>query len=760
MSAELVDNGSPELWGGVECTVNRVGDRFFDQLEQSGHARRASDLDLFAALGMRALRYPVLWERTAPEGLESADWSWADARLARLRELNLRPIVGLLHHGSGPRHTGLVDPHFPEKLAAYARAVAERFPWVEDYTPVNEPLTTARFSGLYGHWYPHECSDRTFLRALVNQCRAVVLSMRAVREVNPRARLVQTEDLGKTHSTRALRYQADFENERRWLSFDLLAGRVTREHPLWYYVCCHGVTAVELEWFAENPCPPGLLGVNYYITSERFLDERISRYPAGTRGGNGRQAYADVEAVRVLSEGVAGPRALLAEAWGRYGLPLAVTEAHLGCTREEQLRWLVEVWDAASSLRREGVDVRAVTAWSLLGAFDWDSLVTRGAGHYEPGVFDLRGGAPRPTALARLLRELADGNAPSHPVLDAPGWWRRLDRLLYLPARAGRRRKEAAASRQRWAMRGDDNSRPVLITGATGTLGHAFARLCRARAIPYRLLTRAEMDIADAESVAHALDEWRPWAVVNAAGYVRVDDAEREPEKCFRENAEGTAVLAEACAARDIQLLTFSSDLVFDGKKGEAYVETDEPSPLNVYGQSKAEAERRVLAAHPAALVVRASAFFGPWDEYNFVAAALRALAAGRRFAAASDSIVSPTYVPDLVNACLDLLIDGERGLWHLANQGAVSWAELARLAARLHGLDENLIDARPARSFDLAAPRPTNSALTSVRGALLPPLEDALARYSRECETPPGQTAARAGEPARRKLPARTSAG
>lgn len=767
MSGELADKGTPELWGGVECTVNRVGDRFFDQLERSGHARRLADLDLFAALGVRAMRYPVLWERTAPAGVESADWSWADERLCRLRELGVRPVVGLVHHGSGPAHTSLVDPQFPEKLAAYARAVAERYPWVEDYTPVNEPLTTARFSGLYGHWYPHGRDDRTFARALVNQCRAVALSMRAIREVNPRARLVQTEDLGKTHSTRALGYQADFENERRWLSFDLLAGRVTRGHAMWGFLFDCGVAEEELEWFVGNPCPPDIVGVNHYITSERFLDERLSRYPASAHGGNGRQAYADVEAVRVLSEGVAGPRALLAEAWERYGLPLAVTEAHLGCTREEQLRWLAEVWEGAASLRREGVDVRAVTAWSLLGAFDWDCLLTRDRGSYEPGVFDLRGGEPRPTALARLLVELSGGRKPSHPVVNAPGWWRRLDRLIYLPARAARRGNETAPRERRaargdkdsWTMRGDEDLRPVLIAGATGTLGRAFARLCRARAIPYRAVTRAEMDIADAASVAAALEEWRPWAVVNAAGYVRVDDAEREPEKCFRENAEGPAVLARLCAERDVQLLTFSSDLVFDGAKGEPYVESDEPSPRSVYGRSKAEAERRVLEAHPEALVARTSAFFGPWDEYNFVTLALRALAAGERFAAASDSFVSPTYVPDLVNACLDLLIDGERGVWHLANQGAVSWAELARISAVRHGLDETLIDARPARSLNLVAPRPADCSLASERGAPLPPLEDAIARYLRECETLP-RPSARPHEPLTRKVSAGTSAG
>jgi dTDP-4-dehydrorhamnose reductase len=727
----------PELWGGVECTVNRVEGRYFDQLRLSGHDARASDLDLFASLGIKAMRYPVLWERTAPEGLARADWAWPDARLARLRELSLRPLVGLVHHGSGPRDTSLVDPEFPEKLATYARAVAARYPWVEDYTPVNEPLTTARFSGLYGHWYPHGRDNETFARALVTQCRAVVLSMRAVRDVNPAARLVQTEDLGKSFSTRALSYQAEFENERRWLTFDILCGRLDRRHPMRAFLMAVGVSESELEWFIENPCPPDVIGVNHYLTSERFLDERLERYPPHTHGGNGRHTYADVEAVRARAEGCAGPRALLAEVWKRYGLPLAVTEAHLGCTREEQLRWFAEVWDAVRSLREEGADVRAVTAWALLGSFDWDSLVTRARGHYEPGVFDLRGDGPRPTALARLIKELAGGAEPAHAVLEAPGWWQRLERLLYLPERkrAGDELKKKTGASAWASMRGEGKSRTLLITGATGTLGRAFARACRARAIPFRLLARADMDIADAPSVAALLDEASPWAVVNAAGYVRVDDAERERELCMRENTEGPSVLAEACAARGVSLVTFSSDLVFDGTCSRPYLESDAVSPLNIYGRSKADAEARVLAAHPSALVVRTSAFFGPWDGYNFVTLALRALASGEAFAAASDCVVSPTYVPDLVNACLDLLIDGERGLWHLSNPGALSWAGFARLAARLAGLDESLIEERPSSAFNFAARRPAYSALASERGALLPALEHALSRYVAECD-------------------------
>src|SRR5205814_33206 len=125
-------------------------------------------------------------------------------------ELGIRPIVGLVHHGSGPRHTSLLDPRFPDEVAAFARAVAARYPWVQSYTPVNEPLTTARFSALYGQWYPHRRDGLAFARALLTQCRAVALAMQAIRTVNPAARLVQTEDLGKVYSTPALTYQAEF----------------------------------------------------------------------------------------------------------------------------------------------------------------------------------------------------------------------------------------------------------------------------------------------------------------------------------------------------------------------------------------------------------------------------------------------------------------------------------------------------------------------------------------------------------------------
>src|SRR5439155_839028 len=113
-----------------------------------------------------------LWERIAgrsPGRLEDADWSSCDTALAAMRDRQIEPIVGLLHHGSGPSWTNLLQPEFAGGLANYAAAFARRYPWVRRYTPINEPLTTARFSGLYGHWYPHGRDDRAFVTALLAQ---------------------------------------------------------------------------------------------------------------------------------------------------------------------------------------------------------------------------------------------------------------------------------------------------------------------------------------------------------------------------------------------------------------------------------------------------------------------------------------------------------------------------------------------------------------------------------------------------------------
>jgi dTDP-4-dehydrorhamnose reductase len=188
--------------------------------------------------------------------------------------------------------------------------------------------------------------------------------------------------------------------------------------------------------------------------------------------------------------------------------------------------------------------------------------------------------------------------------------------------------------------------------------------------------------------------------------------------------------LARACAARGTRLVTFSSDLVFDGAAGRPYVEGDAPAPLGVYGEAKAAAERGVLAAHPGALVVRTGPWFGPHADDDVLTTALGTLARGRAFGALADVVVTPAYLPALADAVLDLLIDGERGLWHLAHGGPLSWHELARRAAEAAEVSAAGLRAVSLAEAGLAAPRPRYSALGSERGTVLGTVENAICHY------------------------------
>jgi dTDP-4-dehydrorhamnose reductase len=153
-----------------------------------------------------------------------------------------------------------------------------------------------------------------------------------------------------------------------------------------------------------------------------------------------------------------------------------------------------------------------------------------------------------------------------------------------------------------------------------------------------------------------------------------------------------------------------------------------------VYGSTKVEAERRVLKILPDALVIRTSAFFGPWDEHNFPAQGFRCLDRGIPFFASRDT-VTPTYVPDLVHASLDFVIDGEHGISHLANQGEITWFDFAHLATERSGHSAELIAPDERASRGRIAIRPTYSALWSGRGRLLRPLEDALHAFFQDLQ-------------------------
>lgn len=719
-----------QLWGGVECTVNRVGDIWFDQMARNGHDRRIDDLDRFAGLGLRTIRQPFLWEKIVPGGLVSDDWQWAEARLERLNGLGIHPVAGLMHHGSGPIGTDLIDPAFPELFAGYAGNFASRFPQVMDYTPINEPVTTARFSGLYGLWYPHGSSDHAFLKILFNQCKATILSMARIRQFQPAARLIQTEDIGFITGTAIVATQAEFENQRRWLSLDLLCGRVTPDHSLWGYLRASGCTKEEILWFAKNPCPPGIIGVNHHVSSNRHLDDRWEKFPIHCRGGNGVLLYADTEAVRVRDSQNPPLRDILMEVWRRYHIPLVVTEAHLTCTREEQMRWLQDVWNNARAARSQGADVQAVTAWGLLGLHDWHCLVTRKDNCYESGVYDVRSGSPRPTALAGQVRSLAVKGSFHHPLLEIPGWWRRDIRFLYPAVDAGNTSR--AAPTYQWEPGGTP---PLLIVGGGGGLGEAFARVCGVRAIPWLLLSNAQFDARESSSVRHVLDTAKPWGAVYANGYVRdgVSGGMANPGEWNLPN--GSSVVSAECNRRNIPYLCFSPDFVFDGKAATPYHEASPPTPPDPYSQAIVRAERTILETNPRALVVRTGSLFGPWDADNFLTTYLNRLRLGRNVRVNDHATISVTYIPDMVNASLDLLVDEAQGIWHLANRGETCQEEILRRTAEAARLDAHRVISRSLRrgaGEDNNCPAGYR-VLGSIRGGLLPPLEEAADRYLRE---------------------------
>ncbi len=706
--------GPPEIWGGIECTINRLQDSYLDQLAIADLYNNFTYIESIIDLGLKQIRFPILWERHQPGLHTIIDWSFTENCLNTFRKHSIEPIAGLLHHGSGPAFTNLLEEDFPELFAEYAAKVATRFPRLQYYTPVNEPLTTARFSGLYGHWYPHRMNDVSFLKILLNELKGTVLAMHEIRKINPAAKLIQTEDLGKTYSTPLLSYQANFENNRRWLTWDILCGNFTKTHPLWDHVLRLGIEEQKLQFFIDNPCPPDIIGVNHYITSERFLDEDIEHYPPVSVGGNSLHIYADVEAVRVQLDEPHGIELLLKELWHRYKIPIAITEVHLNCSREEQLKWFHQVYSAAVKLNKEGIDIRAVTAWALFGSFGWNKLLTSQPFDYETGVFDISAGYARATALAAYIKDINGQQKSNTHLINQAAWWQLNSRYYKNNTTPDDTRCHAA--------------QPIVIIGDTGTLGNAFSKLCRQRNLHHVLLGRQEADICDEDKLVVMINRYHPWAIVNAAGYVKVEEAETDRVACYKVNFVGVEKLAMVCNKFKIKLMSFSSDLVFDGNKDHPYVETDISKPLNTYGKSKQLAERSIVKENNNALLIRTAAFFGPWDKHNFVHHLLNTLQQGRIFVAADDIVISPTYVPHLVNASLDLLIDDATGAWHLTNKENISWYGFAKKIVGYTSLNADLVIA--GYNIKTTATLPRMSALGSIKYNLMPSLEQALAEY------------------------------
>lgn len=255
----------------------------------------------------------------------------------------------------------------------------------------------------------------------------------------------------------------------------------------------------------------------------------------------------------------------------------------------------------------------------------------------------------------------------------------------------------------------------VLITGAGGQLGSDLAALMPAAVA----LDRHGLPVDDRAAVERALAEHRPDLVFNCAAYNAVDRAEAEPEAAMAVNAAGAENLALACAAAGARLVHFSTNYVFDGRLDRAALESDPPRPLGAYARSKRDGEVRVLAALPAALVVRGAALFGVRGSAakggSFPDRILARARAGEPLKVVADQFVNPTYTGDLARAVLPLAESGLAGVVHLAPLDCCSWHQFAQAALKIAGVDAEVAQVSTAE-LNAPAPRPLHGCLESER--------------------------------------------
>ena len=236
--------------------------------------------------------------------------------------------------------------------------------------------------------------------------------------------------------------------------------------------------------------------------------------------------------------------------------------------------------------------------------------------------------------------------------------------------------------------------RKVLVTGALGQLGSEIRRLTAGNddfVFTDYLASDGilPLDICDAEAVAACVAENSVGSIINCAAYTNVERAEDEPELCRRINCEGVAVLTGAALRAGASLIQVSTDFVFDGAKDTPYIEADTPSPLSVYGRTKAEAEDIMIASGVAGVIIRTAWLYSPYGR-NFVKTMLHLGSTRERITVVNDQAGSPTYAADLADAILRILplaADKKGEIYHYSNEGVCSWFDFAAEIMRQAGL-------------------------------------------------------------------------
>lgn len=270
----------------------------------------------------------------------------------------------------------------------------------------------------------------------------------------------------------------------------------------------------------------------------------------------------------------------------------------------------------------------------------------------------------------------------------------------------------------------------ILVLGAQGMLGTDLMLAAESAGHETKGFDRAELDVSDAGLLERRIARETPDAVVNCAAFTAVDAAEEDPEPAMAVNAIGAGNVAAAAAGVGAKVLYVSTDYVFDGTKGSAYVESDPVSPVNRYGLSKAAGERATTDANRRALIVRTSGLFGI-NGANFVDTMLRIGSRQPQVLVVNDQITSPTWTWHLANGLVRLLDSTAYGVHHMAGGGHCSWYEFAREIFRQAEMDVTTLSAT-TEMMKRPAPRPAFSALTSENRLRieLPPWQEGLAGY------------------------------
>lgn len=339
-----------------------------DELKTTDHYNRwKEDFQLVKSLGIEFLRYGPSYY-TSHEGPGKYNWDFADVTFAELKELGITPIVDLCHFGVPDWIGDFQNNDWPQYFAEYAKAFASRFPHLQFYTPINEIFITATFSAQYGWWNECQSSDKTFVNALKNLCKANVLAMQAILEIQPEATFIQSESSEYFHAEDpSCRSQADFLNEKRFLSLDLSYGHPVNV-PMYKYLLDNGLTDKEYQWFEKNFIKARcIMGNDYYVTNEHTVHADGNTSPSGE---------------------IFGYYIITQQYYNRYRLPVMHTETNI--SEPNSVRWLKKEWANVYRFKQDGFPIVGFTWYSLLDQIDWDSALTKNLGNINPlGLFDL-----------------------------------------------------------------------------------------------------------------------------------------------------------------------------------------------------------------------------------------------------------------------------------------------------------------------------------------------------------------------------------